>query len=67
LGAIKPLDDWLTNLGVKSDIRPNLLAGMEINSQIWSVPMQTSNIGFLIDLSFSKQQELRNHQRLGKN
>jgi multiple sugar transport system substrate-binding protein len=45
LGAIKPLDDWLKNLGVKSDIRPNLLAGMEINSQIWSVPMQTSNIG----------------------
>ncbi|WP_413171972.1 ABC transporter substrate-binding protein [Anabaena azotica] len=46
LGAIKPLDDWLKNLGIKSDIRPNLLAGMEINGQIWSVPMQTSNIGF---------------------
>jgi multiple sugar transport system substrate-binding protein len=45
LGAVKPLDDWLKNLGVKSDIRANLLAGMEINGQIWSVPLQTSNIG----------------------
>ncbi len=45
LGAIRPLDDWLEKLKIKSDIRPNLLKGMEINGHIWSVPMHTSNIG----------------------
>ncbi|MGM3307935.1 ABC transporter substrate-binding protein [Anabaena sp. WFMT] len=45
LGAIRPLDDWIEKLEIKSDIRPNLLKGMEIDGHIWSVPMHTSNIG----------------------
>ncbi|MBE9058407.1 ABC transporter substrate-binding protein [Sphaerospermopsis sp. LEGE 08334] len=45
LGAIKPLDDWLDKFSIKSDIKPNLIKGMEINGHIWSVPMHTSNIG----------------------
>ncbi|XWK86785.1 MAG: ABC transporter substrate-binding protein [Phormidium sp.] len=45
LGAIRPLDDWLDKLPIKSDIRPNLLAGMQLNGHFWSVPIHTSNIG----------------------
>jgi multiple sugar transport system substrate-binding protein len=45
LGAIRPLDDWLEETAIKSDIRPNLLKGMEIDGHIWSIPMHTSNIG----------------------
>ncbi|WP_445638721.1 N-Acetyl-D-glucosamine ABC transport system, sugar-binding protein [Nostoc sp. DSM 114161] len=45
LGAIQPLEEWLEKSPLKSDIRPNLLEGMELNGHIWSVPMQTSNVG----------------------
>ncbi|WP_016952158.1 ABC transporter substrate-binding protein [Anabaena sp. PCC 7108] len=45
LGAIRPLEDWVEKLHLKSDIRPNLLAGMQLDGHIWSVPMHTSNIG----------------------
>jgi multiple sugar transport system substrate-binding protein len=45
LGAIRPLEDWLDKLPVKSDIRPNLLEEMQLGGHIWSVPMHTSNIG----------------------
>ncbi|MBE9005528.1 ABC transporter substrate-binding protein [Fortiea sp. LEGE XX443] len=45
LGAIRPLEDWLEKLPVKSDIRPNLLEQMQLNGHIWSVPMDTSNVG----------------------
>jgi multiple sugar transport system substrate-binding protein len=45
LGAIRPLEDWLEKLPVKSDIRPNLLEQMQLNGHIWSVPMHTSNMG----------------------
>ncbi|MEH2279055.1 MAG: ABC transporter substrate-binding protein [Nostoc sp.] len=45
LGAIRPLEDWLDKLPLKSDIRPNLLEEMQLDGHIWSVPMHTSNIG----------------------
>ncbi|AFZ28081.1 carbohydrate ABC transporter substrate-binding protein, CUT1 family [Cylindrospermum stagnale PCC 7417] len=45
LGAIRPLEDWLDKLPVKSDIRPNLLGEMQLGGHIWSVPMNTSNFG----------------------
>ncbi|MHC5671944.1 ABC transporter substrate-binding protein [Nostoc sp.] len=45
LGAIRPLEDWLNKLPLKSDIRPNLLEEMQLGGHIWSVPMHTSNIG----------------------
>ncbi|MBN3942672.1 ABC transporter substrate-binding protein [Nostoc sp. NMS9] len=45
LGALRPLEDWLDKLPIKSDIRPNLLEEMQLDGHIWSVPMHTSNIG----------------------
>lgn len=45
LGAIRPLEDWLDKLPIKSNIRPNLLEEMQLGGHIWSVPMHTSNIG----------------------
>lgn len=45
LGAIRPLEDWLNKLPVKSDIRPNLLEEMQLGGHIWSVPLSTSNLG----------------------
>ncbi|WP_392530602.1 ABC transporter substrate-binding protein [Nostoc sp. C117] len=45
LGAIRPLEEWLEKLPLKSDIRPNLLEAMQLNGHTWSVPMHTSNIG----------------------
>jgi multiple sugar transport system substrate-binding protein len=45
IGAIRPLDDWLDKFPIKSDIRPNLLLGMQLNDHFWSVPIHTSNIG----------------------
>ncbi|MBG1243939.1 ABC transporter substrate-binding protein [Nostoc sp. NZL] len=45
LGAIRPLEEWLNKLPLKSDIRPNLLEEMQLGGHIWSIPMHTSNIG----------------------
>ncbi|MFS0516198.1 ABC transporter substrate-binding protein [Nostoc sp. UIC 10607] len=45
LGAIRPLEEWLDRLPLKSDIRPNLLEEMQLDGHIWSIPMHTSNIG----------------------
>ncbi|MBD2563437.1 MULTISPECIES: ABC transporter substrate-binding protein [Nostoc] len=45
LGAIRPLEEWLDRLPLKSDIRPNLLEEMQLGGHIWSIPMHTSNIG----------------------
>ncbi|MBG1260936.1 ABC transporter substrate-binding protein [Nostoc commune] len=45
LDAIRPLDDWLQNLPVKSEINPNLLAQLTLDGHLWSIPLHTSNIG----------------------
>lgn len=45
LGAIRPLDDWLEKLPIKSEITPNLFEELRLNGHIWSVPLYTSNIG----------------------
>ncbi|MEA5514803.1 ABC transporter substrate-binding protein [Nodularia sp. UHCC 0506] len=45
LGAIRPLEDWLDKLPLKSEISPNLLAALTLNNHLWSVPLYTSNLG----------------------
>lgn len=45
LGAIRPLEDWLEKLPLKSEIIPNLLEESRLNGHIWSIPLYTSNIG----------------------
>ncbi|TVP61076.1 MAG: ABC transporter substrate-binding protein, partial [Nodularia sp. (in: Bacteria)] len=45
LDAIRPLEDWLDKLPLKSEISPNLLAGLTLDNHLWSVPLYTSNLG----------------------
>lgn len=45
LGAIRPLEDWLNNSPLKSEIDPRLFGGMNLDGHIWSIPFSTSNIG----------------------
>jgi multiple sugar transport system substrate-binding protein len=45
LGAIRPLEDWLDKLPIKSEIIPNLFEELQLNGHTWSVPLYTSNMG----------------------
>ncbi|HIK08194.1 MAG TPA: ABC transporter substrate-binding protein [Trichormus sp. M33_DOE_039] len=45
LGAIQPLDAWLENLPLKSEIIPNLWDELRLNGHIWSIPLYTANLG----------------------
>ena len=45
LDAIRPLEDWLNQSPVKSEVSPNLLEALTLDNHLWSVPLYTSNIG----------------------
>ncbi|NWF62118.1 MAG: ABC transporter substrate-binding protein [Fischerella sp.] len=45
LGAVKPLEDWLEKLPIKSEIIPNLFDELKLDGHIWSVPFYTGNLG----------------------
>lgn len=45
LGAIRPIDDFLENSPVKSEIDPALFDSMQLFDRTWSVPMGTNNAG----------------------
>ncbi len=45
LDAVVPLEDWLNQLPVKSELYPNVLEESELNGHLWSIPLCTSNIG----------------------
>ncbi|QIR40690.1 ABC transporter substrate-binding protein [Tolypothrix sp. PCC 7910] len=45
LGAVRPLEDWLDKLAVKSEVIPNSLNELKLDGHLWSVPLYTSNIG----------------------
>lgn len=45
LGAIQPLDKWLEKSPVKSEVFPSLFEELRLNSQTWSIPLYTSNMG----------------------
>jgi len=45
LEAVRPLEDWLTNSGLKEQISPALLESMTWEDHIWSIPFGTNNVG----------------------
>ncbi|MEA5581017.1 ABC transporter substrate-binding protein [Nodularia harveyana UHCC-0300] len=45
LDAIRPLEDWLDKLPLKSEVSPNLLQEFTLEDHLWSVPLYTSNLG----------------------
>ncbi|MDY6785498.1 MAG: ABC transporter substrate-binding protein [Cyanobacteriota bacterium] len=45
LGAIQPLDGWWENSPLTEELDPAMLATMELEDKIWSVPMATNNVG----------------------
>lgn len=45
LGAIKPLEDWVEKLPLKSEVIPNLWEELRLNGHIWSIPLYTANLG----------------------
>lgn len=66
LGAIRPLEEWLDKLPLKSEISPNLLEELKLDDHLWSIPLYTSNLGIFTDLNFFKLRELRKFLKLGK-
>ncbi|MEH2251342.1 ABC transporter substrate-binding protein [Nostoc sp.] len=45
LGAIRPLEEWLDKLPLKSEISPNLWEELKLDGHLWSIPLYTSNLG----------------------
>ncbi len=45
LGALRPVEDWLNNSPLKSEIDPALFESMELDGHTWSVPMAANNTG----------------------
>ncbi|MBD2167637.1 ABC transporter substrate-binding protein [Calothrix membranacea FACHB-236] len=45
LGAIRPLEDWLNNSPLKSEIIKNCFGEMLLDGHIWSVPLFAGNVG----------------------
>lgn len=45
LQAIKPLEGWFDESPVKADVPSNLLAELQLDGHLWSVPFYTSNLG----------------------
>lgn len=45
LGAIRPLEDWLDKLPIKSEIVPNALQELWLDGHLWSVPYNIANFG----------------------
>ncbi|MFB2839198.1 ABC transporter substrate-binding protein [Floridanema evergladense] len=44
LGAIRPLEDWLDKLPIKSEIIPSTIKELWLDGHLWSVPYTTGNI-----------------------
>jgi len=55
LGAIKPIEAWLDQSSVKSEIDPSLFEAMVLNGHTWSVPMATNNLGVFYRPSLFKE------------
>ncbi len=43
LDAIEPIEEWLNESPRQAEIDPSLFEAMELNEQIWSIPMATNN------------------------
>jgi multiple sugar transport system substrate-binding protein len=55
LEAIVPLEDWLTNLPVRTEIDPVLLSTMQLEGHLWSVPFSVNNVGIFYRPSLFKR------------
>ena len=45
IGAIRPLEEWVDKLPLKSEISPNLWEELKLDGHLWSIPLYTSNLG----------------------
>ncbi|MBD2340824.1 ABC transporter substrate-binding protein [Calothrix sp. FACHB-156] len=45
LGAVQPLEDWLNQSPIKSEVPSNLFEELELSGHLWSVPLYTANLG----------------------
>lgn len=55
LQALKPLQDWWNNAPIKEEIDPAMLATMQLNDNIWSVPFATNNTAMFYRPSLFKK------------
>lgn len=55
LEALKPLQDWWNNSAIKEEIDPAMLATMELNNNLWSVPFATNNTAIFYRPSLFKK------------
>ncbi len=55
LGALLPLEDWLDNSPLKSEIDPAMFDSMKLNGHILSVPLATNNAAVFYRPSLFKQ------------
>jgi multiple sugar transport system substrate-binding protein len=54
LEAIRPVDEWLARSPVKDQIDPALFSSMRYESQLWSMPFDTNNVGIFYRPSLFK-------------
>ncbi|MGF1589001.1 MAG: ABC transporter substrate-binding protein [Pleurocapsa sp.] len=55
LGALLPLEDWLDNSAIKTEIDPAMFDSMELDGHILSVPFATNNAAVFYRPSLFKQ------------
>ncbi len=55
LGALLPLEDWLNNSAIKSEIDPAMFDSMRLNEHILSVPFATNNAAVFYRPSLFRQ------------
>ena len=60
LGALLPLEDWLNNSSIKSEIDPAMFDSMKLNEHILSVPFATNNAAVFYRPSLFAQAGIRN-------
>lgn len=59
LQALKPLQDWWNNSPIKVEIDPAMLATMELDNNIWSVPFATNNAAMFYRPSLFEKAEIK--------
>ncbi|MGB3405085.1 MAG: ABC transporter substrate-binding protein [Microcoleaceae cyanobacterium] len=55
LDAIQPLENWLNDAAVATEIDPGLWESMTLNNQVWSVPMAVNNAAIFYRPSLFKK------------
>lgn len=63
LGALLPLENWLNNSKIKSEINPAMFDSMKLNEHILSVPFATNNAAVFYRPSIFKKAGINNTPR----